>query len=920
MTKSTPLWVFVICVLLAAALGPAPARAVENMLQFKAGSHILAFLPDKAYLASLDHALSVEFLATEGVMPRADSGGSVPGASISSLTRVVYEGLWKGISLTYEATKDGITETTYLVSPGADVSAIRLRYNVPVELQSDGSLKFDFKTGYVTASSPVAWQDIDGKRVPVTVAFRVSEGVIGFSVGAYNPRYPLTIDPTYAWHTFYGSNSDEVAYAIAVDGSGNIYVAGSGYKWDGPSGQAPLHAYSNGGDFFVLKLNSAGAYQWHTFYGSSTSSSYAYGIAVDGDGNLYVTGSSTGSWSGPGTPAPAPLHAFSTVQYAFVLKLNTNGAYQWHTFYGAGGSAIALDGGGGVYVTGGAASTWNGPSGQLPRHAFTTSLPGWNYSDIGVLKLDTNGAYQWHTFYGASNAGETGRSIAVGGDGVYVTGTSDKSWTGQSATPPLHAFTPGTYNLFVLKLNGNGAYQWHTFYGSANGGESGNGIAADAAGNVYVAGKSSDPWNGPAGQAPVHAYAGTLGGFVGNILVLKLDSAGAYQWHTYYGSTIGNNGSCIALDTSGGVYVAGNSSGTWTGPAGQAPVHAYGSGYSIVILKLDGNGAYQWHDFYGSPATSYPNGMALNGPDMVNISGYSTSLWNGPAGQAPLHARASGWEIFVLKTSVALPTVATLAISGITPVSATGGGDVTSVGGADVTVRGVCWGTSASPTTANTCTSDGAGTGAFLSSLTGLLPNTLYHVRAYATNAGGTAYGNDVQFTSGPAISLVSGWNFISSPKQPPDAAIGTVLAGVSSNVEIVWGYHNENKVWQKWKPGDNVSNLTFDSDRGYWIYMNALGYVDSTNWTTPTSTTVTLYQGWNLIGYMGTNGTSLATALSTLQNNWSLVWGWDAGQWNAKHVTIQALPAPIQPLSIFNQGKAYWINVNQGQPTFWTQ
>jgi hypothetical protein len=62
--------------------------------------------------------------------------------------------------------------------------------------------------------------------------------------------------------------------------------------------------------------------------------------------------------------------------------------------------------------------------------------------------------------------------------------------------------------------------------------------------------------------------------------------------------------------------------------------------------------------------------------------------------------------------------------------------------------RGVCWSTSPNPTTADSYTIDGTGTGTFVSILSGLTPNTLYYVRAYATNSVGTAYGNEVSFTT----------------------------------------------------------------------------------------------------------------------------------------------------------------------------
>ncbi len=95
-----------------------------------------------------------------------------------------------------------------------------------------------------------------------------------------------------------------------------------------------------------------------------------------------------------------------------------------------------------------------------------------------------------------------------------------------------------------------------------------------------------------------------------------------------------------------------------------------------------------------------------------------------------------------------LATLTTTAISGITTTTATGGGNITSDGGASVTARGVCWSTSPNPTAADTCTSDGSGIGTFTSSLTSLIRGTGYHVRAYATNTAGTAYGNDVPFST----------------------------------------------------------------------------------------------------------------------------------------------------------------------------
>jgi len=105
-------------------------------------------------------------------------------------------------------------------------------------------------------------------------------------------------------------------------------------------------------------------------------------------------------------------------------------------------------------------------------------------------------------------------------------------------------------------------------------------------------------------------------------------------------------------------------------------------------------------------------------------------------------------------TSKGMPTITTTAVTNIAPLSAKSGGNILSDGGASITARGVCWSTSAHPTTSNFKTSDSIGTGSFTSTLTPLASQTLYYVRAYATNSYGTAYGNEITFTASTANTI----------------------------------------------------------------------------------------------------------------------------------------------------------------------
>jgi hypothetical protein len=121
--------------------------------------------------------------------------------------------------------------------------------------------------------------------------------------------------------------------------------------WFGDNGAEPLHPFSGDADFFVLKLDSSGAYKWHTFYGADEESypglDYGMEIAIAGDGSLYLVGFSSDSWLGPG--GVEPLHPHSGEADLAVIKLDSSGAYQWHTFYGgfdgsrANGLAISED-------------------------------------------------------------------------------------------------------------------------------------------------------------------------------------------------------------------------------------------------------------------------------------------------------------------------------------------------------------------------------------------------------------------------------------------------------------------------------------------------------------------------------------------------------------------------------------------------
>lgn len=137
---------------------------------------------------------------------------------------------------------------------------------------------------------------------------------------------------------------------------------------------------------------------------------------------------------------------------------------------------------------------------------------------------------------------------------------------------------------------------------------------------------------------------------------------------------------------------------------------------------------------------------------------------------------AYGDEVFFSTIALVLPELTTVAVTGITSSSAVSGGNITSDGWADITARGICWAATINPTISDNKTSNGSGTGSFTANITGLTPGSTYHVRAYATNIVGTAYGNDLSFTALAVTPTLTTAN-ISSPTRTTAVSGGNITS-----------------------------------------------------------------------------------------------------------------------------------------------
>lgn len=220
-----------------------------------------------------------------------------------------------------------------------------------------------------------------------------------------------------------------------------------------------------------------------------------------------------------------------------------------------------------------------------------------------------------------------------------------------------------------------------------------------------------------------------------------------YSAFTEYTSNIGYM--IISCTNSIGKGNTATNSGIATSPNGlNCNIASVSTGSAILLLA-------------NVPSTTTTNTLTIDGSSTTSptynqvipssskgVGWYKTSVSSGNCNINTGTQNAAIVAIEIKGVSTTLATVSTTAISSIGRLTASSGGNVTADGGASVTARGVCWSTSSNPTTSNSNTTDGTGTGSFTSSLTSLSPGTTYYVRAYATNSVGTAYGGQLDFKS----------------------------------------------------------------------------------------------------------------------------------------------------------------------------
>ncbi|MFC7667631.1 SBBP repeat-containing protein [Hymenobacter humi] len=414
------------------------------------------------------------------------------------------------------------------------------------------------------------------------------------------------------------------ARAVAVDGAGNVYVTGITYV----GSQMPP-------DWLTVKYSPSGAQQWVARYnGPANGPDEAQALAVDATGNVYVTGYSNGL----GTSSD-----YTTVKYS------TDGQRLWEARYNGPANGndraedVALDSAGNVYVTGystGAVAGYTtlkyAPSGQqlwVARYdrpgqsgsfaealavdaAGNVAVTGYSYgddrssgADYATVKYSTEGQQLWEAIYNGP-----GNDFDQA-QGVAMDAAGNVFVTGFVLGPELR-----TADYATLKYSPTGRLLWTALYnGPGNGDDTARDLAVDAAGNVLVTGVSQ-------GSSLQSDYA-----------TLKYAPDGQPLWEARYdGPGHGDDmANALALDAAGNAYVTGSSGGNSGTFVDYATVKYSPAGQQLWVARYDGpikrkTGPVRWPWMCGATSTSrvIPPAPALPAPARTT---------------PPLNTRSRGW-------------------------------------------------------------------------------------------------------------------------------------------------------------------------------------------------------------------------------------------------------------------------------------
>ncbi len=559
--------------------------------------------------------IDLEFIAQNSVAGKNVKYNFVlkPGANIE-LIRMVYDGLNEGEFVTLDQNGDLFLPTT-LAS---------IKENIPLSFEKingsqsevaihyvkndDGSIGFKNPEGrktfdheFVIDPSPtIGWSTyLGGAQIDLGWTTRLDgtgnvyvggqtasntmiatagafQGAFASSGGTYDGFIvKFDLNGARLWGTYFGGTADDQISGMYCDGGPNVYITGATSS-TGMSTAGSFQGTRNGSsDAILAKFNAAGVRQWSTYFGGASSDA-AYEIVGDTAGNVYI-GGQTSSTDVIGT-AGAYLSVAPGGTDGFFAKFNSAGTRIWSSYFGGTSfdsvEGICLDNSGNLYITGNSVSI----SGISTFGTHQPAISGG--SDAFLAKFTTAGSVIWSTYFGSTST-ELAKSVTTDVLGNVIIAGNSGSNSGL-ITPGQYqiVFGGGTSDAFLAQFTSLGVLNWCTYFGGSANDYISN-VICDACNNIYFCGYTAST-NGiaGAGSSQIIYGGGSFDGFAGS-----LNSAGVYQWSTYFGGSANDQCQWMDVNVITGAYITGSTLSTSAiATAGAYQTVQSGSFYSDAFL------------------------------------------------------------------------------------------------------------------------------------------------------------------------------------------------------------------------------------------------------------------------------------------------------------------------------------------------
>ncbi|MCE9599104.1 MAG: hypothetical protein K8S54_14170 [Spirochaetia bacterium] len=383
------------------------------------------------------------------------------------------------------------------------------------------------------------------------------------------------------WYTFIGSTGNDQGVAVTQKPDGS-FVVGSQSNADIPTagGKTPVNAFVAGNDFLLVQLSSTGALDWYTFLGD-TGNNQIFGLTATPDGGVVAVGQSAADI--PTMQGKTPINPYSGGQDGLATKVDGNGNLLWYTFFGSAAGndqalAVTQAADSGIVISGQASLNVPTIQGLTPLNPFVSS------TDAIVLKINSEGSFQWYTFFGGSSLDIAYSIVRTSDSGFIFTGQASANIPTMQGKTPINAYA-GTNDYLVGKLNSSGSLDWYTFLGSgAN--DQATSVCEATDGGFLVGGYSPANIASMQGKTPLNPYVAS-----NDYMIAKLNSLGSISWYTFLGGAGAELANAMAQTSSGEIVIAGSATANIGTIQGQTPLNAYGGGGNdefVITMKSDG--------------------------------------------------------------------------------------------------------------------------------------------------------------------------------------------------------------------------------------------------------------------------------------------------------------------------------------------